>query len=272
MLASARARLALTVILPLVVLSAGPALATTLYFNSHGWDKIYRMNAASSQVELLPAADILETTFFKSADFASDNRLYGIGLDSLVAVDVSGPQTFWTEQYTITDGGDYLSFAPGDQLWVTSGSTLRQIAPGGATVPDTTVDVTYLDSALAFWGIDFAADGTLYAIDGSHLYRVNPSTGIATRIHSRPNLDGGIFTELDVAADGMIRMLGSFGYLYQYDPQADAGAWRPGELLYDGTSFSPSSLASPIPEPSSLTLLGLGGLVLLGLIARRPQR
>ncbi|HYW77962.1 MAG TPA: hypothetical protein VE890_00225, partial [Thermoguttaceae bacterium] len=209
----ARTRMALLATVSMLLSFAQAATATELYFNSYGWDKIYRMDATTSQMELLPEADASEATFFKAADFASDDRLYGIGLGSLVAVDVSGPEAVWTQQYAIADGGDYLSFAPDDQLWVTSGSMLRQVAPGGATVLDTSVRMTYLGIDVLPWGIDFAADGTPYAIDSSHLYRVDPATGIAARIHSQPNLDGGIFTEIDSAADGKIRMLGSFGYL-----------------------------------------------------------
>lgn len=241
-----------------LLLGATPALALDLYFNSYGWDKIYRLDTISSQVERLSAANISEARFFKSADFAQDGRLYGIGEGSLFAVDVSGSSTVWTEQYPIAEGGDYLSFAPDDQLWVAKGSWLRRVSPGGATVPSTAVPVTYQGSEISLWGMDFAANGALYAIDASHLYQVDPLTGISSRMHSRPNLNGGIFAELDVAADGVIRMLGSYGYLYEYNPQTDQGAWRPEPLLYEGAAFNPSSLASQVPEPSVTVLLLLG--------------
>jgi outer membrane protein assembly factor BamB len=272
MFRSACTQLTLLAALPVFLLPAGSASAAELYFNSYGWHDVYRMDTATSQVALLLPEDISDTHFFSSADFAGDGRLYGIGPESsLVAVDVSGPLAVWTEQCEIADDAKYLSFAPDDGLWVTSGSTLRQVAPGGATVPGTLVDVTYSGSGLSFWGIDFAADGTLYAIDSEHLYDVDPLTGVATRIHSRPNLDGGIFTEIDVAADGMVRMLGSFDYLYEYNPQTDTGGWRPGKLLYEGYGFSPSSLASPVPEPSTLALLAACAFLLLAAAPRRRR-
>ena len=39
-------------------------------------------------------------------------------------------------------------------------------------------------------------------------------------------------------------MLGSFDYIYEYNPRTGANGWDSGELLYNGQSFSPSSLAS----------------------------
>jgi len=241
-----------------LLIGAVPLSAIDLYFNSYGWEKIYRTDSGDLVVDRLLPADIRDTSFLKSADFGGDGRLYGIGHDgdvgpnTLFAIDVSGPLTAWAAQYDVEGGSDYLAFDPDDRLWVAVDSTLRRVAPGGGTVPDTTVQVTHLGVGLDIWGIDFDSHGTLYAVDAAHLYRVDPRTGAAARIHSAPNLDGGIFTELDVGADGVIRMLGSNGYLYEYKPPSGVGAWRPGPLLFDGATITASSLASGAPASGAV--------------------
>jgi len=255
-------------------LVTAPADGAELYFNSYGWDKVYRMGTGGGPVSLLPADDILKTTFTKTADFASDGLLYGVGSGDLYRVQINHAGTAtWSKGATIAGGADYISFAPQDQLYATLGSTLRRVNAGdGATVAGTTVSVTYQGSAVSFRGIDFAPDGTLYGADSGALYQIDPASGLATKVLNRPNLDGGVFSEVDVADDGVVRLLGSFNYLFEYNPATQASGWAPGPLTYNGSSFSPSSLASgpAVPEPVGAGVVVAGAVLAAG--ARRRRR
>jgi len=264
-----RPSLLLALALGFVSQGAAPALAEELYFNSYGWDKIYRMDTVTQAVTLIPASDILKTTFFSNADFGRDGKLYGLASNELYHVDVSGSTSVWTKEVKLAENAQCLAFSPLNELYVTNGSTLRKVNRDGTTVPGTTVTVKYFGQDISLATIDFGEDGTLYGGTSDHVYTINRTSGAASLVFALPNLNGGIFTDMDVSLGGMIRVLGSFDYLFDYNPATGDGGWSPDKLLYNGQAFSPSSLASPVPEPAALLLLATGGLAALGLGLRR---
>lgn len=254
---------------------ARPASAVELYLNSHGWDKIYHLDSSSADgvATLLPPVDLLETTFLHSVDRGPDGRIYGAISKQLWAIDVSGAKADWQQVLNLDKtGSENLAWSPDGKLYVgESSSKLRQINPlTGATIAGTDVNLTSDGRKLFLSGIDFAPSGVLYGVDSSKIYTIAPATGVATLIADLPfSGTHGIFTELDYASDGKLRALGSFGYLYVYDPVAGAGNWT-WPLTYEGSNFSASSLAS-VPEPTTLSLTAIGALTLLAAVARRRR-
>lgn len=252
-------------------IAAPPAHAAYLYLNSYGWDKTYRYDPASGANQLVPAADILKAGFISAADTAADGIIYGGSSADLYRVQIGGAVAYWDKVQTLADGFDALAFGPGNQLYTAQGSTLRKVGAGGQTLSSVSV-LKPGNVPVAVEGIDFSSGGTLYAIDSGAIYSVDPLTGAATTLVTRPNLAGGIFSEIDVADDGIVRVLGSFDYLFTYNPGTGASGWQPGPLQFNGQSFSPSALASAgVPEPGTLGLLAVAGLVMWARRRRTPR-
>jgi len=126
----------------------------------------------------------------------------------------------------------------------------------------------------------FAPDGTLYGFDvgyagGSGAWgRINPATGAFTQIGSLTTsfYDGSVSPHNET--NGFSLAFGPSGNLYVagYDPYDSGGNYDYGTLSLTTGAFtklgaSPlpyaGSLAAPIPEPSTLALLGLGAVSLL---------
>lgn len=132
------------------------------------------------------------------------------------------------------------------------------------------------ESGLSTYGSGLAADssGTLYfAGDGTGgtLWTINPATGAPTpgpTLGNGPGNSGDPVAALAFSPLGVLYgVVGSFGgtaYLVTIDPLT-GGITTIGQTIdrLDAIAFTPG--ASEIPEPSSLSLLLLGGLALAGL-------
>ena len=214
-----------------------------LVLNSYGWDKVYRLDSSSVSgiATLLPPVNIASTAFLHATDAAGDGRVYGVAGSNLWRIDVSTPIANWQKIVALDDSGsDGLAWSPLGQLFVAKLNVVRQVDPvTGVTVPGTTISLSN-GSPLNMEGIDFDAQGTLYAADPSHLYTVNRTTGAASLLYTAPDSSHGVFTDIDFGSDGLIRALTFSNYLLTYDPKTNTGAWSPWKFTYNGNSFSAS--------------------------------
>lgn len=263
-------------------LGAEPAHAVQIYMNSYGWSQVYRYDTITGATVDITPTNTLSTAFCSEADFGPDGNLYaGTGFN-IYKINFSGSQAVWTPYLTLTQQiNDGLAFSPSGTLYLAdnpSGSTiLWAVNSSGTTIPGSSVNVTYNGNSVSLSGIDFSPSGTLYGADSTHIYRINLSTGVSTLLATEPNENGGIFTELDYGSDGIIRALGSFNYLYDYNPQSGANGWEANQLLYNGSSFSPSSLASTgnfaaVPEPATWVELVIGAVIAPWMVWWRRKR
>jgi hypothetical protein len=244
----------------LLAVAPVPAYAVSVYMNSYGWTDLYRYDTSGGAVSLIGPTDTLSTGFCCSADFGPDGFLYGGDAYYIYRIDVSGPQAVWSKYLDLSQqANDGLAISPSGTMYLSSNPGLAQslwaIDSSGNTIPGSAVTVTKAGSEFHMGGMDFAPNGTLYATDSTKIYTVNLTTGAATYVATRSDSSGGIFRDMDYGPDGLIRVLGSSGYLYTYNPATGAGGWTTGKLLYNGSSFSPSSLACPVPEPSIAAML-----------------
>lgn len=255
-----------------------PANAATLYFNSYGWDSVYKLTTPSSlgAATLIPPTNILETTFFSQADFGLDGRMWGTSGSTFGSINVNGPTTVWTEYPDLAEiSSNGLTWSPAGELYVAKLTSFHRVNPAtGATIPGTTVNVSKLGGGtLQLQAIEFGTNGVLYGATSTEIYTINPTTGVGQLLYTPSSSPfRGVITELDYGADGVLRALGSFNYLLEYSPQSGTGSWSPWELNHNGSSFSPSSLASngfaAIPEPGTWALLILGAAGSLGFSRR----
>ena len=204
-------------------------------------------------------------SYVPGMDFRSNGVLYG-SENSLHTINVS--TGIATTIAPLADLMVSIAFSPNDELFAVnnSGTALFKVNP----VTGTTIARVPL-SAVEINGIDFAPDGTLYGIADA-LYRINPSTGVITRI-TPPGVflipGGGVFDDMDYGADGLVRAV-SFdinqvnSQLYTINPATGLS------ISIAATHLNLDGLAS-IPEPSTFALAAFGLINLVAWGWRRKQ-
>lgn len=242
----------------LLAIAPAPTLATTLYLDSYGWSNIYRYDTGSGTTTLITPTNISNTGFVANTDFGPDGLLYGADAYSIYRINLSGPEAVWSKYLTLSQqANDGLAFAPNGTMYLAdnpgSAESIWAVDSSGNTIPGSTVTVTHNGGEVFLGGIDFAPNGTLYGSDFSHIYTINLSNGAATVVNTVVGSSNGGLYDLDYGSDGILRALSSDGYIYAYNPSTGLGGWQTGQLLYNGSSFSPIGLASPnaAPEPST---------------------
>jgi hypothetical protein len=179
------------------------------------------------------ASPIASLNFFPGLEFRRNGVLYGAG-GSLAII---SPQNGATSTVgTLPELIVSIAFAPDDTLYGVSngGSTLYRIDPAtGRSLASVPLTGTTHASGNPFSGeinaIDFAPDGTLYGV-GFSLYRINPATGVATKVSaSGAQISGQLYGSLDLGPDGVLRAAtavlsdGASSDLYAIDTNTGVG-------------------------------------------------
>jgi PEP-CTERM motif len=206
--------------------------------------------------------------FAGSLDFRNNGTLYGIST-TLRTINTSNA-TNTQIGGTLPEQMSTLAFSPSDQIFAVSLTTNRlyQINPSTGGVVGSFVNIIGT-SGFTVFGIDFAANGTLYATAADNLYTINTTTGAATAVatgiipNSSPFTTGTIFGDIDIGSDGLLR--GFISPLTTGNVTVATVDPTTGTLI--GTSTvtgmsTESGLASagPLatPEPSTMLLVGVG--------------
>jgi hypothetical protein len=196
----------------------------------------------------------------------SNGLLYGSS-DSLDTINVKTGHV--TSGPSLPDLMVSIAFSPSDQLYAVNnnGNTLFALNPTtGSTLAS--VPLTGTTFAGEIGGIDFAPDGTLYGV-GAGLYRINPLTGVATRITPLGmDITGSpsialILQDIDFGPDGVLR-----GVTYDlshvnsmlYTINTSTGL---GTLVGPEGAFVANLASIPAPEPCSVLLVACGGMSVL---------
>jgi outer membrane protein assembly factor BamB len=212
--------------------------------------------------------------FAAGMDFRSNGQLYAI-TTTLRTINTSNAQTTQIGG-TLPEQMASLAFSASDQLYAVSlsGNHLYQINPNTGAVIGSSVTITGT-SGFSVSGIDFAANGTLYAGAGDNLYTINLTTGAATTVKSNVLPNSEIFTEIDIGSDNMLRT-----WVYPYNSPTIATIDLSGNLQSTSTVSGLSTVqalasAGPfaVPEPSTLLLVGVGLPIMLATrrAIRRPK-
>jgi len=108
--------------------------------------------------------------------------------------------------------------------------------------------------------------GVLYGVNGADdsLYTISTTTGAPTLVGPVGNTLGAI-GGMDFSADGSTLLLSDAGELFKIDKATGLGT------IVGDTTRNDSALSYRVPEPSSLSLVALAGLVNLRRL-RRPRR
>lgn len=115
------------------------------------------------------------------------------------------------------------------------------------------------DTGQAEWGLSFSPDGHLFGFsDKGSLYQVDPVTGSATTVGGTGNPVAGISSDSTFTRAGELYATDFVGTIYHTDI-----------ITGDGVVVGPTGLGYgllgiiEVPEPGTIFLLGLGGLILL---------
>ena len=183
------------------------------------------------------------TPFFSTSDFRNLNQLYGLQGFTLYQVDFdfTADSYSFQELRNLSSGSDAIAFGPSGDLFVynNDGRVGRVDLDTGV---ETLVPLGDVDGRRVFFqGIDFSPTGELYGVDSTALYRIDPDSGVVTRITPTGvnAIPSSIFTEFDYSESGIIRAITFGDTVWQIDPVSGLGE---NPVVYSGSVFS--SIAS----------------------------
>jgi hypothetical protein len=233
--------------------------------------RLLTVDTTTAAITVVGPLGVLPTCFggacFAGLDFNTvDGTLYfsvsSTGTEHLYSVDTgTGAATFVTDITPVGGPGGAIlqnfAFSAAGDLFGSESFHLYKGNVGTGMASFVGTSFAGEDDALAF-----AADGTLYAVDGLSLfYRIDPGTGAKTLISGTP-----CWVSLAYAADGNLYCAGQgpSAPLYRIDPVTGAAT------LIGATGVDIAGLAATaapaVPAASTIALLALGVsfLALLG--------
>jgi hypothetical protein len=234
------------------------------------------------------------TTLFNDIAAAPSGALYGIvNSTSLVTLNTNTGAVLTSVNFSVS-GIESLAFASNGVLYGATQSALYTInsANGQATLVG-----AFNNSAIGSAGqnIRFGSDGNLYDTDGgvsatnTDLFRISTVNGAATLMGVVTNFPGLTLENSGTQMYGVGIQLGSASSLYQDLVGINLGSLVPGGTNSNGSPFdvsynlltahfpnnynfsSANSFVVPAPEPSTISLSILGGMMLL-MVSRSRMR
>jgi DNA-binding beta-propeller fold protein YncE len=195
--------------------------------------------------------------------FGPDHNLYVLGGSNVYRFDGQTGNLIGSFVQNLVSPQD-LAFGPDNNLYVTDGNTIKLYNGSTGALMSTIFSATGFNTP---YGLTFGPDNRLYAESVGLIWRINlannrvdqfvgaPDPGFSLRFATNGNLfvsdfNGGTVQQFDSTTG---QSLGSF--------VSNPGVWHTTGLAF-----------SPVPEPSSLILLAIGGLSLAGAAARRRAR
>ncbi len=257
-------QLFLAVITSALVLPGQCATDLNLFASEFAFpEELYRVNPDIGKTTLIGTTT---SAFYPGLDFRQNGVLYGAS-STLYTINTNNGTA--TAMATLPELMSSIAFGPSDRLFGVgnSGDTLYELDPStGMSLRSVLLTGTIHSSGTPFPGeingIDFAPDGTLYGI-GFGLYRINPLTGVATRITPLGQaVSGDLFNDLDFGTDGQLRSASfesapdGLSNLYRIDAANGLGQ------LIGPMGADIAGLAS-VPEPSMYLLLVASSLLVL---------
>jgi hypothetical protein len=232
--------------------------------------RLLTVDPTTAAITVVGALGVSPTCFggacFAGLDFNTvDGTLYfsvsSTGTEHLYSVDTAtGAASFVTDITPVGGPGGAIlqnfAFSAAGDVFGSESFHLYEGSVGTGVASFVGTSFSGEDDALAF-----AADGTLYAVDGLSLfYRIDPGTGAKTAISGTP-----CWVSLAFAADGNLYCAGQGpnAPLYRIDPVTGA-ATLIGNTGVDiaGLAATPAP-AVPAASTIALVVLGVGFLVLL---------
>jgi sugar lactone lactonase YvrE len=276
----------LIVALPLLFAGTGRAWGEMLYAVSGAGGTasvLYRIDAATGNAQVVGPTGFTHVTALSfnpvtGVLYGHQSDITGSGATNLLAIDpttgagtvigstgqqipdmsfsASGVLYAWSEGMIVTDSLGDPSFATNDDLYRIDPSTgaATKVGESGLITVET--------------GLAFDKNGTLWLKPSNDLYTLDPNTGLAssTAIPLTASIDLKnvlAFDENNVAYS--ISRRNGQSFLEKIDvvtgQVTEIGSIKVGDIPVAGIS----ALAfQPVPVPASLTLFGLGGLLLMG--------
>jgi hypothetical protein len=237
-------------------------------------------------------------TLYNDISAAPDGTLYGIiNSSSLVTINTNNGVTLDSVSFSV-GGIESLAIAPDGTLFGATQGSLYTINPANGQA---SLVGNFNNSLIGNSGqnIRFADDGNLYDTDGgvsannTDLFRISTNNGTASTMGVITNIPGLCLENSGDVMYGTGIQLGAANTLVQDLIGIDLGSIQPGGTNLDGSiadlnyvlvtgnfpnnyNFSasdtfivPGTPVDPVPEPGTLGLSMIGGLLLLGMSRRR---